>query len=64
MMNTPQRDLQDYISEISEHADVRAGSPLPMGTQETEGGVNFAIFSRYATAFDWSCSTIQEPTEG
>ena len=31
MMNTPQRDLQDYISEISERADVRAGSPLAIG---------------------------------
>jgi ATP-dependent exoDNAse (exonuclease V) alpha subunit len=41
--------LHDYISEISEHADVRAGSPLPLGIQESGGGVNFAIFSRYAT---------------
>ncbi len=49
MMKTPQRELQDYISEISEHADVRAGSPLPLGTQEKGGGVNFAIFSRDAS---------------
>ena len=49
MMKTPQRELHDYISEISERADVRAGSPLPLGTQETGGGVNFAIFSRYAS---------------
>ena len=49
MMKTPQRDLHDYISEISERADVRAGSPLPLGTQERGGGVNFAIFSRYAS---------------
>ena len=49
MTKTPQRELRDYISEISERADVRAGSPLPLGTQESGGGVNFAIFSRYAS---------------
>jgi glycogen operon protein len=49
MMKTSQRVLHDYIAEISEHADVRAGSPLPLGTQEWGGGVNFAIFSRWAS---------------
>jgi glycogen operon protein len=49
MMKTAPRELHGYISEISEHADVRAGSPLPLGTQEKGGGVNFAIFSRYAS---------------
>ncbi len=49
MMKTPQRELHDYISEISERADVRAGFPLPLGTQEMGGGVNFAIFSRNAS---------------
>ncbi len=49
MMKTPQRDLHAYISEISEHADVRAGSPLPLGTQERGGGVNFTILSRHAS---------------
>lgn len=49
MMKTPQRELHDYISEISERADVWAGSPLPLGTQERGGGVNFAIFSRDAS---------------
>ncbi|MGO8691966.1 MAG: hypothetical protein ACLQLG_20285, partial [Thermoguttaceae bacterium] len=34
---------------MSGRADVRAGSPLPLGTQETEGGVNFAMFSRCAS---------------
>ena len=48
-MKKHQHELQDYISEISERTDVRAGSPLPLGTQETGGGVNFAIFSRYAS---------------
>jgi glycogen operon protein len=49
MTKTPQHELHDYISEISEQADVRAGTPLPMGTLERGGGVNFAIFSRYAS---------------
>jgi isoamylase len=48
-MKTAQRELHDYISEISAHADVQADSPLPLGTQERGGGVNFAIFSRYAS---------------
>ena len=48
-MKTAQRELRDYISEISEHSDVRTGSPLPLGIQEKGGGVNFAIFSRYAS---------------
>ena len=49
MIEAPPRELHDYISEISERADVRAGSPLPLGTQESGGGVNFAIFSRHAS---------------
>lgn len=49
MMKTSQRELHDYISEISERAKVRAGSPLPLGTQERGRGANFAIFSRDAS---------------
>ncbi|MGA3268153.1 MAG: glycogen debranching protein GlgX [Verrucomicrobiota bacterium] len=49
MTRKTQRELRDYISDTSEHADVRAGSPMPLGTQESGGGVNFAIFSRYAS---------------
>jgi len=49
MMETPDLELHDYLSDISAHTDVRAGSPLPLGIQETGGGVNFAIFSRHAT---------------
>jgi glycogen operon protein len=45
-MTTPQSVLPEPISE---HGTVRAGSPLPLGLQETEGGVNFALFSRTAT---------------
>ena len=49
MMRTPQRELHDDISAIAERADVRAGSPLPLGTLERGGGINFAIFSRNAS---------------
>lgn len=49
MIKEPQRELHDYISEISARTSARAGSPLPFGTQETGGGVNFAIFSRHAS---------------
>ncbi len=48
-MKTPQPELHEYISKIAEHTAVRAGFPLPMGTQETGGGVNFALFSRHAS---------------
>lgn len=48
-MQVPERKLHRYLSAISERADVRVGSPLPLGTQETCGGVNFSIFSRYAS---------------
>jgi hypothetical protein len=49
MMAAPARELHDYVAALSESADVRAGSPLPLGTQETAGGVNFALFSRHAS---------------
>ncbi len=49
MMQKPQRELHDYISAIAAHADVQPGSPLPFGTQETGGRVNFALFSRDAS---------------
>jgi glycogen operon protein len=49
MTTKPERELHEYISEISERTDVRAGSPLPLGTQERAGGVNFALFSRHAS---------------
>ena len=49
MMKTDQRELRGYILETSEHSDVQTGSPLPLGTQEIGGGVNFAIFSRNAS---------------
>ena len=49
MMNTPPRELHNYISEIAEQADVRAGLPLPLGAEEKGAGVNFAVFSRNAS---------------
>ncbi len=46
---TPQRPLTDYVVDVSERSEVRRGLPLPLGIHESEGGVNFALFSRYAT---------------
>jgi isoamylase len=48
-MNTPGRPLHEYVAEVSEHTDVRSGVPLPFGTFESGGGVNFALFSRHAS---------------
>jgi isoamylase len=48
-MNTPERPLHEYVAEVSEHTDVRSGVPLPFGTFESGGGVNFALFSRHAS---------------
>lgn len=48
-MNTSERPLGDYVSEVSEHGEVRRGVPLPLGASESEGGVNFALFSRHAS---------------
>jgi isoamylase len=49
MKKIPPRELHDYLSEVSERADIRAGSPLPLGTHERGAGVNFAVFSRHAS---------------
>jgi len=48
-MKTPQRELHEYVAETAEQADVRVGTPLPFGTADSGHGVNFAIFSRYAS---------------
>jgi len=37
------------VSKLTEATSVRPGLPLPMGTFESEGGVNFSFFSRNAT---------------
>ena len=49
MMTGPRAEPADDLAEISERANVRAGCPLPLGTDESAGGVNFALFSRHAT---------------
>lgn len=45
----PALELHEYLSKVCGRADVRTGSPLPLGTQERAGGVNFALFSRHAS---------------
>jgi glycogen operon protein len=47
-MKPHHRELREYISETSDDADVRTGSPLPLGAQGNGPGINFAISSRYA----------------
>jgi len=44
-----ERPLHEYLAQVCEHTEVRRGAPLPMGTHESAGGVNFAFFSRHAT---------------
>ncbi len=48
-MKPSERTLHDYVAEVSERTEVRKGVPLPMGTYEYVGGVNFAFFSRHAS---------------
>ena len=48
-MITPERQLHDYVADISECTGIRRGSPLPLGTRERGDGVNFSIFSRHAS---------------
>jgi isoamylase len=48
-MKTPRPKQRDRTSVDSERADVREGSPLPVGTQKSGKGINFALFSRHAT---------------
>jgi len=46
---TPERPLDDYAVEVSERTEMRTGVSLPLGIHESEGGVNFALFSRNAS---------------
>ena len=48
-MKTRERPLHDFMAEVDERTDVRRGAPLPFGTDELEGGINFAFFSRDAS---------------
>ena len=45
-MNKAPRPLHEYLADVCEHTAVRRGAPLPMGTHESAGGVNFTFFSR------------------
>ena len=49
VMKTSELTLQEEIPAIPVRSDVRAGSPLPLGTQETGAGVSFSILGRYAS---------------
>jgi isoamylase len=42
--------FRDLLAQFSENADIRRGVALPLGTNEIAGGINFAVFSRHATA--------------
>jgi isoamylase len=48
-MRTPERPLREYLAQVCEKGELRRGVPLPMGTHESQGGVNFAFFSRDAS---------------
>ena len=60
MTKTPQRDLHGYIADTCERADVRKGSPLPLGIRETAAGLILQFSAGTPAAFGWSCSTIQK----
>jgi len=45
----PEQGFPEYLQEVSETGEVRAGAPLPLGAHREDEGVNFAIFSRHAT---------------
>jgi isoamylase len=47
--STRERPLRGLMAEVDECADVRRGAPLPIGTEQVEGGINFALFSRQAS---------------
>ncbi len=49
MTGAPPRERQGQRADSSARAGIRTGSPLPLGTQPREDGVNFAVFSRNAT---------------
>ncbi|MEP7244054.1 MAG: glycogen debranching protein GlgX [Gammaproteobacteria bacterium] len=65
-MKTRERPLHEYIAEVSERAEVRRGVPLPLGTHEVAGGINFALFSRHASRVRlelFAASTDATPTQ-
>jgi glycogen operon protein len=48
MHGTSERPLPEYLAEVRETADIRRGTPLPLGARAVLDGVNFALFSRHA----------------
>ncbi|MEZ5364245.1 MAG: glycogen debranching protein GlgX [Bryobacterales bacterium] len=48
-MKTSANDLPAYVDQVCDHTAVRAGSVLPLGTYQRDGGGNFALFSRHAS---------------
>jgi len=48
-MISPERSLPEYVADVCEHSTVRRGYPLPLGTYEMQGGINFAFVSRRAS---------------
>jgi isoamylase len=44
-----ERTLTEYVAAVRDSADVQRGYPLPLGARAYLEGVNFTLFSRYAT---------------
>ncbi len=61
-MKTPERPLHDYLAEVCECTEVRAGVPLPMGAHEYGRGVNFAFCNRHASRVRLELFDLQEAT--
>jgi isoamylase len=61
-MKTPERPLHDYLAEVCECIEVRAGVPVPIGTHEYGRGVNFAFCSRHASRVRLELFDLQEAT--
>jgi isoamylase len=49
MVKTAEDLSNDYLNKVTDHAGVRVGTALPLGTFQSAGGGNFAVFSRHAT---------------
>ena len=43
-----ERPLPEYLQEVEDTAEIRRGTPLPIGARALLNGVNFALFSRHA----------------
>lgn len=68
-MKATERPLHNYVAKASERPEIRRGVPLPLGTHESAGGVNFEFFSRHASRvrlelFDLPADAIAIPLEG